>query len=792
MASLIGQQVDRYRIEAFIGNGPIGYVYQAQDIAMNQSVVLKFINPKIASQPDLQGLLNHATDAIMGLSHPHIVQIYNNSRENGRYYIVSDHIEGRSLDKVIASLIKHKRVMQLDQALHIVAQLADGLAYAHEAGVVHGNLKPTNVIIKRNNPTPKPGQVSFQAWLSDFGLSMVPMAGVQAAKTDVRDVLPYLSPEQCKGSDIDGRSDIYGLGVLLYLLLTGRVPFNIGSSTEAIMRHSLENPLPVEQLRAGLPSRVTDIVQTALAKNPSFRFQLAEEMADALRQATTSPEINPAFSTPVVGMGDNAQLGAEDQATESGIASNKISQNLTAILTEMGDDDADKPEEEYVLESMDTPSSLQNDLMASLAAFEAEVMEVEVNGDTAVKSPAPHRINPVYDDSSTGIVEAQPTSVHWQNDEEEIHLVISHQGRPPRYVPMNQPRFRIGRAKNNDIVLSSQDVSRHHAFLEKTAKGWVLTDLGSSGGTYWKRIKLAPDEPRVWPTGETIQIGSYFLHWQYSEEIELMKEAEVVQEQHTELFLVPDGAIQRQSVNGRFNSIMYPSLLTMDTGMQDTVQIEIFNQGATIDTFKIDVSGLPTSIFKLPQNMVSLTPGARSSVPLQFQLPQQGTLLAMRVTAGDYPFRITIQSITFPTETAVLSGQLTINPFEAFSIGIWPGEVSNGGSCRVLLRNEGNTASNYKIISHDKSGMIQFLNDQRRLELDPGATETQDIIVEHRERPLFGRNQKIPFELEVITDVGTKKSKVGYLNVKPKIPLWVILALEVTLITMLSLAIILT
>ena len=164
----------------------------------------------------------------------------------------------------------------------------------------------------------------------------------------------------------------------------------------------------------------------------------------------------------------------------------------------------------------------------------------------------------------------------------------------------------------------------------------------------------------------------------------------------------------------------------------------------------------------------------------------------MRVTAGEYPFRITVQSITFPSETAVLSGQLTITPFEAFSIGIWPGEVNNGGSCRVLLRNEGNTPSNYKLISHDKSGMIQFLNDQRRLELDPGATETQDIIVEHRERPLFGRSKKIPFELEVITDSGTKKTKVGYLNVKPKIPLWVILGLEVTLITMLALAIILT
>lgn len=793
MASLIGQQIEQYRIEAFIGHGPIGYMYKATDTQWDQSVALKFINPKIATQTDLKGLLNHATDVMSGLSHRHIVQVYSSHRENGRYLIVSDYIAGRNLDKVVQSLLKHKRVMQLDQALHIVAQLADGLAYTHEAGVLHGNLKPTNVLIQRNNPSPKPGQVSFQAWLSDFSLSMIPTAGVQAAKTDISAILPYLSPEQCKGGDTDGRSDIYGLGVLLYLLLTGRVPFEIHSPTEAIMRHSLENPLPVEQLRPGLPKRVIDIVQTALAKNPSFRFQLAEEMADALRQATTSPEINPAFSTPVVGMGEQAVGDAHDSSPALAVATgNKTSTNLTAILTEIGKDDEPEVEDDVQTEfalNMSTEQSVQNDILATLDAFEAEVF-----GETAVTTTAsPPQINPAFEQSTNDIVDPQPTAVHWHDkNEEEAYIVISHQGRNPRYISMNQPRFRIGRAKNNDVVLSSQDVSRHHAYLEKTEKGWELTDLGSSAGTYWKRIKLEPNHSRIWPARETIQIGSYYLHWESAAEIDVVEETDIVQEQNTELFLIPDGAIQRQSVNGRFNSIMHPSLLTLDPGMQDTVQVELFNQGPTIDTFKIDIAGLPTSIFSLPQNMVSLTPGARASVPLMLQIPQKGTLLAMRVTAEDYPFRITVQSITFPSETAVLSGQLTINPFESFSIGIWPGEVNNGGSCRVLLRNEGNVASSYKLISHDKTGKIQFLNDQRRIELDPGATETQDIIVEYRERPLLGRAKKIPFELDVITENGEKKSKTGYLNLKPKIPMWLILLLEVTLILMLSIAIFLT
>ncbi|HFQ94686.1 MAG TPA: FHA domain-containing protein, partial [Anaerolineae bacterium] len=332
------------------------------------------------------------------------------------------------------------------------------------------------------------------------------------------------------------------------------------------------------------------------------------------------------------------------------------------------------------------------------------------------------------------------------------------------------------------------DVSRHHAFLEMTKEGWQITDLGSAGGTYWNRKKLEPQKPELWPANETMQIGPYYLHWQDEKPLE-EADPQVVNEQMTQLFQVPAGASQRQSVHGRFNAVLYPSLMTLGPGQETTLQIELFNQGAVIDTFKLVVSGLHRSIFSLSQNMLSLAPGARASIPLVIHLPQPGTLLARRIPAGPRPFKLTIQSITFPDEMSVLAGQLTVSPYESFSIGLWPGEIDNGGTCRVLTRNEGNTTTTFSLTSHDKDGRIQFISKQQRVKLEPGDTATQDVTLYYREKPLFGRTRRIPFELEIATDNGTRKTKSGVLNVKPRIPLWVVVFLEMALIFMLALAI---
>ncbi len=780
MGKFIGQQFDQYIIETVIGRSQLGTVFRARTKNTNRLVALKLIDANITESPEIEQFILQTAQLTSCLTHPNIVPLLNFGKRNGRIYLASEFIEGRSLDTIQSALKKNRRVMQMDQALHIAAQLADGLEVAHQEGLVHGNLKPSNVLVVRpNNPPPGSGP-SFRALLSDFGMSLIPEQGIAAAQFTPTKLLPYLSPEQCTGAPLDGRSDIYSLGVILYQLMSGRIPFNVTSSTEAIMRHSLERPLPIVTLRPGLPPPVAQIIDTALAKNPANRYQRASEMAQALRQITQSPEVNPAFNTPVMVHTEGQIVAETSPDIKPSYHVRPDTKNVTAILKDLSEEEDDltkiSPEQNGTATGRD---------MASGADGSAQRHHAPI-----VLDPEPVSVSPaekVTAEYGAVVVPESPTQI-FQATLAETYIVISHQGRPPRYINMDRPRFRIGRAANNDIVLQAPDVSRHHAFLEMTKKGWQLTDLGSSGGTYWNRKKLKPQEPELWPADQTVQIGPYYLHWQHEKPLE-EADPQVVNEQMTQLFQVPAGASQRQSVHGRFNAVLYPSLMTLGPGQETTLQIELFNQGSVIDTFKLVVSGLHRSIFSLSQNMLSLAPGARASIPLVIHLPQPGTLLARRIPAGPRPFKLTIQSITFPDEMSALAGQLTVSPYESFSIGLWPGEIDNGGTCRVLTRNEGNTTTTLSLTSHDKDGRIQFVSKQQQVKLEPGDTATQDVTLYYREKPLFGRTRRIPFELEIATDNGTRKTKSGTLNIKPRIPLWVVVFLEMALIFMLVLAI---
>lgn len=776
MGKFIGQQFDQYIIDAILGRSKVGTVFRARTVNTNRQVALKLIDANVTESETVEQFILQTAQLTSGLDHPNIVPLLNFGKRNGRIYLAYDLIAGRSLDKIESALKKHRRVMQMDQALHIVAQLADGLDAAHQEGLVHGNLKTSNVLIIRPDQPPPGSQASFRALLIDFGLSLIPEQGIAAARFTTPNLYPYLSPEQCTGGLVDGRSDIYSLGIILYQLMTGRVPFNVSASTEAIMRHSLEKPLPVSKLRPGLPPPVAQIIDIALAKNPENRYQYVSEMAQALRQLTHSPEVNPAYSTPVV-VNTEGQIGTETSPDiKPSYQVRPDTKNVTAILKDLNE------EEDELLQSFRKRNG-------------ASTQELKQPGGSNHHAPVvldPEHISVTPAEEKTAVpdfvvVPESPTQI-FQASLEESYIVISHQGRPPRYVTMDRPRFRIGRAANNDIVLQAPDVSRHHAFLEMSDAGWKITDLGSSGGTYWNRKKLKAQVPETWPANETIQIGPYYLHWQNEKPLE-ETDLEVVNEQATQLFQVPTGASQRQSVHGRFNAVMYPSLLNLGPGQETTLQIELFNQGAVIDTFKLIVSGLHRSIYTLSQNMLSLAPGARASIPLVIHLPQPGTLLARRIPAGPLPFKLTIQSITFPDELSALAGQLTVAPYESFSIGLWPGEIDNGGTCRVLVRNEGNRPTTFSLSNHDKDGRIQFISKKQRLKLEPGDTATQDVTLFHRDQPLFGRTRRIPFELEISTDNGTQKTKSGVLNIKPKIPLWAVVFLEMMLIFLLALAI---
>lgn len=814
MDNFIGKKIEQFLIEAFVGKGKTGAVYQARDLNLNRAVAVKLLSPELAVQPAIQQQLSQAARAVSSLTHPSIVPLYNFGRQNGRVYMVMDFVNGMSLETVLQRLTSHRQLMPLDETLHLVAQAADALSAAHQEGALHLNLKPSNILLKRQHRSARPGESSLRAMLTDFGLSFIPphglQSGLQTTTIDLGANFPYLCPEQCTNTAVDGRADIYSLGAILYQLLSGRPPFDIRSATEAIMRHSVETPLPLCELRPELPAAVANIAHTALAKNPAHRYQLAEQMADALRQAMRTTAVSEAPATRVFSaiQEASARLPVASQAANYQEA---LPTHVLPPLRMAGHDASAAPAPQQPPEPATPPPQAPaprlpvynsselalSETMPAQPRFDTPVFDVPAGDKQITPKPQPEQTPPFVNSLHTSAPALNPsattppiagfafqqagttnaplaeplTDIHRLDaPEQDTRIVIIRQGRGPRQVSLKKSQILIGRAKDNDIVLNARDVSRYHARLDWVNGRWRITDLDSSGGTFGNGHRLALNEPAPWTAEQILQIGPYFLHWAAASEV--APDSRANDEPKTELFQVSADASQVQSTSGRFSVALHPALITMLAGDQATVQVELFNQGAATDTLKLALSGLPSGTYTMTQHFVTLAPGARASIPLSLNLPASGTLMSYRIAAGNYPFELLIHSKTQAEETAVIAGLLLVTTLEEFSLGIWPSQVMNGENIRILIRNEGNVTNSYNLVARDARSLLQFGGQRGRIQLKPGEAVTQVVTLQARQRPLFGREQEIPFEVEVRTENGQQQMKAGIVRVSPQIPGW--------------------
>ncbi|MCE5257911.1 MAG: protein kinase [Chloroflexi bacterium] len=290
MEDLIGRVLDNaYRIDQLLGEGGMGAVYKGYDIALNRPVAIKVMHPHIAKQEGFRERFLQEARAIAILDHPGIVQVYNFSRNNDLLYIVMSFITGQNLRDWEQTLTQRGQMMVLNDSLTLAAEVANALDYAHRRGVFHRDIKPGNIILRplQSGETGKDG-LPFQPVVTDFGLAKLAEGGMLSMTGMAMGTPTYMSPEQCEGKTVDGRADIYALGIIVYELVTGRVPFDVKTLTEAIRAHTQEPPPPPRTLNPSLPSQVEEIILKALAKQPAQRFASAGEMETALRSARTA------------------------------------------------------------------------------------------------------------------------------------------------------------------------------------------------------------------------------------------------------------------------------------------------------------------------------------------------------------------------------------------------------------------------------------------------------------------------------------------------------------------------
>ena len=277
--TLIGTLFDgRYQIQRKLGAGGMANVYLAEDQELGRRVAIKILNERHANDEQFVERFRREAKNAAALSHPNIVSIYDRGEAEGTYYIAMEYLDGRSLKELIVT----RGEAPIGVAVEYAIQILSALRFAHRHGIVHRDIKPHNVLVN--------GEGAVK--VTDFGIARAGASQMTEAGSIVG-TAQYLSPEQARGGEVDQRSDIYSLGIVLYELLTGTVPFTGDTPVEIAMKHLSQTPEPPSKKRADIPRELDMVVMRALAKNPDDRYQSAEEMAADLERVVRGSGIAP-------------------------------------------------------------------------------------------------------------------------------------------------------------------------------------------------------------------------------------------------------------------------------------------------------------------------------------------------------------------------------------------------------------------------------------------------------------------------------------------------------------------
>ena len=274
----VGQVFDnRYRIEKLIGVGGMAVVFKATDTLMRREVAVKILREEIAADTQSVQRFINESKAVAMLSHQNIVNIYDVSVRENIKYIVMEYVEGITLK----SYIEHREVLSLKEIIGYTTQILRGLAHAHKKKIVHRDIKPQNIMLLKN------GVIK----VTDFGIAKLPNADTLTVTDKAIGTVFYISPEQASGKKIDARSDLYSLGVMMYEMATGKLPFTADSPVSVALMQVNDEPKSPREINPNIPVGLEQIILRAMEKDPADRYQSAEEMLAQISELRENPKI---------------------------------------------------------------------------------------------------------------------------------------------------------------------------------------------------------------------------------------------------------------------------------------------------------------------------------------------------------------------------------------------------------------------------------------------------------------------------------------------------------------------
>ncbi len=295
---------DRYRVEYLLGSGGMADVYCATDLQLDREVAIKLLYRRFAQDAEFVERFRREASAAAGLQHQHVVSVYDRGEWDGTYYIAMEYLQGRTLK----AIINEYGALDSDWAIEMTTQILRAARFAHRRNVIHRDFKPHNVIVDDDG----------LATVTDFGIARAGASDMTQTGS-IMGTAQYLSPEQAQGHAVSEQSDLYSIGVILYEMVTGQVPFDGESAVTIALKHVSEIPTPPCEINAAISPQLQAVIMRSLAKDPSQRFATADEFIDALEQAraVTMPAEAPPIAA-AAGVGESTAIGMSGHTLAAG------------------------------------------------------------------------------------------------------------------------------------------------------------------------------------------------------------------------------------------------------------------------------------------------------------------------------------------------------------------------------------------------------------------------------------------------------------------------------------------
>ncbi len=269
---------DRYEVIEKIGAGGMAIVYKAKDLLLNRVVTIKVLRDQFVTDDDFIRRFRREAQSAASLSHPNIVSIYDVGKDGDLEYIVMEYIEGRNLKEIIREFAP----LTTEQTLNLARQLGEALSHAHEHNIIHRDIKPQNILITEDG----------RAKVTDFGIARAVSAATVTHTGDIVGSVHYLSPEQAKGILSNEQSDIYSLGIIIYEMLTGKVPYDGETPIAIALKHLQEQPVPPGKLNPRIEPELEVVVMKAISKSPETRYASVRELLEDLQKVQAGDKVN--------------------------------------------------------------------------------------------------------------------------------------------------------------------------------------------------------------------------------------------------------------------------------------------------------------------------------------------------------------------------------------------------------------------------------------------------------------------------------------------------------------------